>query len=72
MTTNGKIADKQTILAGMDMAAADAEAAFNEIPEQFIAPLRDWWTKHVPKAGHKRLGRILTGSKPKYDHTKEE
>lgn len=55
------MSEKEQVLMKMDLAAADAEADFNEIPDEHVVPLREWWRKHVPYAGHKRLGRILMG-----------
>jgi len=45
----------------MDAAAVVAEQDLrdNYSPEQ-IAAMAKWWNDHFMKAGHKRLGRVLT------------
>jgi len=48
-------ADKQA----MDMAAADAESDANTVADDAMQDVANWWKKWYPKAGHKRLARIL-------------
>jgi hypothetical protein len=48
-------ADKQK----MDNAAADAQNALNDIPDEALKPVANWWRDFVGDAGHKRLGRVL-------------
>lgn len=45
----------------MDNAAAEAENDLNELPDEAVNPMADWWHRWFQKAGHKRLGRILVG-----------
>jgi len=43
----------------MDNAAAEAEEDLNNLPDEVVNPMAEWWYKWFMKAGHKRLGRIL-------------
>ena len=43
----------------MDNAATEAEEDLNNLPDEVVNPMADWWYKWFMKAGHKRLGRIL-------------
>lgn len=43
----------------MDNAAGDAENDLINVDEDAIQAVAKWWKKWYPKAGHKRLGRIL-------------
>lgn len=43
----------------MDNAAANAEEDLNNLSDEVVNPMADWWNKWFMKAGHKRLGRIL-------------
>lgn len=43
----------------MDNAAAEAEEDLNNLPDEVVNPIADWWGRHYVNAGHKRLGRIL-------------
>ncbi len=43
----------------MDAAAAAAEAAMAGLPPEAVKTVAAWWAEHYPKAGHKRLGRLL-------------
>jgi hypothetical protein len=43
----------------MDDAASDAENDLNNLPDEVVNPMADWWYRWYMKAGHKRLGRIL-------------
>jgi len=47
--------DKQA----MDDAANDAEEDLNNLPDEVVNSMADWWYKWFMKTGHKRLGRIL-------------
>ena len=51
----------------MDMAAADAEGDIEDSPEMVgsMSRVAGWWKKWYPKAGHKRLARILLQYAPK-------
>lgn len=53
---------KEELLAKMDAAAEDAKKEFNSIKGTghiALDVLSGWWKRWYPKAGHKRLGRIL-------------
>ena len=43
----------------MDNAATEAEEDLNNLPDEVVNPMAEWWYKWFMKAGHKRLGRIL-------------
>ena len=44
----------------MDNAAADAENdAAENVPDEALQEVANWWKKWFLKAGHKRLARIL-------------
>jgi len=43
----------------MDSAATEAESDLNNLPDEVVLPVAQWWYKWYMKAGHKRLGRIL-------------
>ena len=43
----------------MDNATTEAEEDLNNLPDEVVNPVADWWYKWFMKAGHKRLGRIL-------------
>ncbi len=43
----------------MDNSATDAEEDLNNLSDEVVFPMADWWYKWFGKAGHKRLGRIL-------------
>ena len=43
----------------MDRAATDAENDLQNVNEQSLVEVANWWRKWYRKAGHKRLGRIL-------------
>ena len=43
----------------MDSAATEAENDLNNLPDEVVLPVAQWWYKWYMKAGHKRLGRIL-------------
>lgn len=51
--------------AKMDAAAVEAEQDMNSIPYDAFADVAQWWKKWYPKAGHKRLARILLQYAPK-------
>lgn len=43
----------------MDNAAADAQNELVDIPDEALTPVADWFRRWVPKAGYKRLGKII-------------
>ena len=43
----------------MDNAATGAEEDLNNLPDEVVNPIAEWWYKWFMKAGHKWLGRIL-------------
>ena len=45
----------------MDDAAADAQNDIvdSEVDLEALRVVANWWRKWVPKAGHRRLGRVL-------------
>ena len=43
----------------MDDAAKLAEEELKTLDAEHVHTLAVWWMKHYPKAGHKRLGRVL-------------
>jgi len=44
----------------MDNAAAGAENdAAENVPEEALNEVANWWKRHYLKAGHKRLARVL-------------
>lgn len=47
----------------MDDAAVEAENELNagDYPDEVVLPVARWMQKWFPKAGYKRLGRILVG-----------
>ena len=49
----------------MDTAAASAEADLENIPEEALQVVANWWKKWYPDAGHKRLARVLLQYAPK-------
>ena len=57
----------------MDNAAADAQNDLvdRDIPDEALRVVANWWREWVPKAGHKRLGRILLEYADKNDNYKE-
>lgn len=46
--------------AEMDAAAAEAENDLANLPDEAVNPMAAWWGRWFMKAGHKRLGRVLT------------
>lgn len=50
---------KQFDPAGMDNAASEAEQDLENLTDEAVKAVADWFAKHYLKAGHKRLGRIL-------------
>jgi len=58
-------ADKQK----MDDAAADAQNDIvdSSVDLEALRVVANWWKKWVPKAGHKRLGRVLLEHADKTD-----
>jgi hypothetical protein len=58
--------EQQDMLDKMDAAAAEAKKIFDGILTNKVSTPRDvvaWWQAWYPKAGHKRLGRILAQAK---------
>jgi len=49
----------------MDNAAVDAENDLEEVSEEALKAVADWWSKWYHKTGHKRLARILLQYKGK-------
>ena len=43
----------------MDMAASDAEKSLENVDEDALITVANWWKDWYPKAGHKRLAKIL-------------
>ncbi len=56
---------KNEVLEKMDNAAREAESEFSVFDPEIYEAIKDWWIKHYPEAGHKRLGRILIGACPR-------
>lgn len=42
----------------MDNAAVDAQNALEDVSDEALAEIANWWRKWI-KAGHRRLGRVL-------------
>ena len=47
--------DKQRL----DDAAVDAQNDLEDVSDEALTEIANWWRKWVSKAGHKRLGRVL-------------
>lgn len=56
------------VLAKMDIAAEDAkkelsqlidDTAESQLTSEAVSSIASWWRRWYPRAGHKRLGRIL-------------
>ena len=43
----------------MDNAAVDAQNDLEDVSDEALTTVANWWWKWVSKAGHKRLGRVL-------------
>ena len=43
----------------MDNAAVDAENDLEDVSDEALKEIANWWHKWFSKTGHKRLGRIL-------------
>ena len=43
----------------MDNAAVDAQNDLEDVSDEALNIIANWWRKWVSKAGHKRLGRVL-------------
>lgn len=58
----------------MDNAAADAQndISDSDIDLEALHVVANWWRKWVPKAGHKRLGRILLEYADKPNNNRRE
>jgi len=48
-------ADKQA----MDNAAVDAQNDLEDVSDEALKEVANWWRRWVSKAGHRRLGRVL-------------
>jgi len=60
-------ADKQA----MDNAAIDAQNDLEDVSDEALTEIANWWHKWVSKAGHKRLGRVLLQyAKPSSERSK--
>lgn len=49
----------------MDAAAQVAKKELDELPQEAVKIVREWWQKHYLTAGHKRLARALLGKETK-------
>ena len=50
----------EEVLENMDKAAALAEEKLKaDLAIGSVRQVADWWREHYPKAGHKRLAKIL-------------
>ena len=47
--------DKQRL----DDAAVDAQNDLEDVSDEALKEVANWWRRWVSKAGHKRLGRVL-------------
>jgi len=47
--------DKQA----MENAAVDAQNDLEDVSDEALAEVANWWHRWVSKAGHRRLGRVL-------------
>jgi hypothetical protein len=57
-----RTAEQQAMIDGMDAAAAQAAEILKDVMANQVSTARDvaaWWAAWYPKAGHKRLGRLL-------------
>jgi hypothetical protein len=43
----------------MDNAAVDAQNDLEDVSDEALKVVANWWRRWVSKAGHKRLGRVL-------------
>ena len=43
----------------MDNAAVDAQNDLEDVSDEALNIVANWWRKWASKAGHKRLGRVL-------------
>ena len=50
----------------MDNAAVDAQNDLEDVSDEALTIVANWWRKRVSKAGHRRLGRVLL----QYAHNK--
>lgn len=46
----------------MEAAASDAARELNSLDPEAVKSVKEWWKKHYPQAGHKRLARALLKS----------
>ena len=60
--------ENEKVLQAMDEAAAKAFEDLKTISDTHITPIANWIVDHYPKAGYKRLAKILM----KYATKKEE
>lgn len=61
---SAKIASKSKDMQRMDDAAVDAENDLENVPEEAIVAMAQWWEKWYADAGHRRLGRVLLAQLP--------
>jgi len=56
------MSDMQEMEMAADEAKQDLERMLRDDPElrKALDTMKSWWKKHYMKAGHKRLGRIVT------------
>ena len=43
----------------MDDAAVDAQNDLENVSDEALTEVANWWRRWVSKAGHRRLGRVL-------------
>jgi len=43
----------------MDNAAVDAQNDLENVSDEALTEVANWWRRWVSKAGHRRLGRVL-------------
>lgn len=51
--------DKEEMMKQMDRDAVEAAKELEKLPADAVSKVAEWWRKWYPKAGHKRLGRLM-------------
>jgi hypothetical protein len=55
----------------MDNAANEAEQELENIPNDMILPVAQWFNKWYLRAGYKRLGKIMVGIAKQLENNKK-
>lgn len=54
-------AKRTEIMENMNAAALEAEEEYKELPKATRAAIKEFFTKWYPKAGYKKLGKMIVG-----------